>query len=323
MDSRIFVYSHPRTGSNLLAKLLETHPSLSVKQYPFLDAIRLGPNKQFLRNTPELSEQEKTHPRSNMIFVCKETLQEGLDDMETWIREAKEEARIHGKMIVMKEHAYQTMFAKTVNAHLDVPRKDLPIPKMVDHFLDVAEEKRSTSQAEAEALLPLPIPNPTFIPDRLFITLRPVFIIRHPARTIASFSRAATGFGATIFDEDSMMETQYKWLRMVYDCYKALYESQGSNDVAPVVIDGDKLINDTESQMSKLCSILGIDSSKIQYSWDAADKFDSKLAEKFIGTIGRSTGVIRQKDYRTPVLEEEAENWAGEWDEKTAEKENP
>ncbi|KAK1221849.1 hypothetical protein PQX77_015319 [Marasmius sp. AFHP31] len=116
------------------------------------------------------------------------------------------------------------------------------------------------------------------------------------------------------------METQYKWLRMVYDCYKALYESQGSNDVAPVVIDGDKLINDTESQMSKLCSILGIDSSKIQYSWDAADKFDSKLAEKFIGTIGRSTGVIRQKDYRTPVLEEEAENWAGEWDEKTAEK---
>ncbi|KAJ8093343.1 hypothetical protein PM082_020200 [Marasmius tenuissimus] len=310
MDSRIFVYSHPRTGSNLLAKLLETHPSLLVKQYPFLDAIRLGPDKQFLRNTTELSEEMKTHPRSN------KTLQEGLDDMETWIREAKEE----GKMIVMKEHAYQTMFAKIVNAHLDVPREDLPIPKMVDHFLDVAEEKRSTSQAEAEALPSLPIPNPTFIPDRLFVTLRPVFIIRHPAKAIASFSRASTGFGATIFDEDSMMETQYKWLRMVYDCYKALYESQGLNGVVPVVIDGDKLVNDTENQMNKLCSILGIDPSKIRYTWDAVDKFDSKLAEKFIGTIGRSTGVIRQKDYRTPVLEEEAEKWAGEWDERTAEK---
>ncbi|KAL0065910.1 hypothetical protein AAF712_007036 [Marasmius tenuissimus] len=212
------------------------------------------------------------------------------------------------------------MFAKIVNAHLDVPREDLPIPKMVDHFLDVAEEKRSTSQAEAEALPSLPIPNPTFIPDRLFVTLRPVFIIRHPAKAIASFSRASTGFGATIFDEDSMMETQYKWLRMVYDCYKALYESQGLNGVVPVVIDGDKLVNDTENQMNKLCSILGIDPSKIRYTWDAVDKFDSKLAEKFIGTIGRSTGVIRQKDYRTPVLEEEAEKWAGEWDERTAEK---
>ena len=32
MDSPIFIYSHPRTGSNLLAKLLETHPALLVKQ---------------------------------------------------------------------------------------------------------------------------------------------------------------------------------------------------------------------------------------------------------------------------------------------------
>ncbi|KAL0061691.1 hypothetical protein AAF712_011499 [Marasmius tenuissimus] len=272
----------------------------------------MGPESQFVRRAPPLSEQIKAHP----IPHSDKTLQNGLDDMETWMREAEDE----GKISVIKEHAYHTMFANTVNAHLEVPRKDLPIPKMVDRFLDVAEDKRPSSQAEAEALPSLPIPNPTFIPDRLFVALRPVLIIRHPAKAIPSFLRASADLGVTIFGENSEATTQFKWLRMVYDCYKALYDSQGSNSVFPVVIDGDKLINETEDQMSKLCNIIGVDASQIRYSWNAVEKFDNKLEENFTGTIGRSTGVIRQKDYRPPVLEEESVKWAGEWDEKTAEK---
>ncbi|KAJ8083211.1 hypothetical protein PM082_009083 [Marasmius tenuissimus] len=272
----------------------------------------MGPESQFVRRAPPLSEQIKAHP----IPHSDKTLQNGLDDMETWMREAEDERKIS----VIKEHGYHTMFANTVNAHLEVPRKDLPIPKMVDRFLDVAEDKRPSSQAEAEALPSLPIPNPTFIPDRLFVALRPVLIIRHPAKAIPSFLRASADLGVTIFGENSEATTQFKWLRMVYDCYKALYDSQGSNSVFPVVIDGDKLINETEDQMSKLCNIIGVDASQIRYSWNAVEKFDNKLEENFTGTIGRSTGVIRQKDYRPPVLEEESVKWAGEWDEKTAEK---
>ncbi|KAK1232613.1 hypothetical protein PQX77_004233 [Marasmius sp. AFHP31] len=138
-----------------------------------------------------------------------------------------------------------------------------------------------------------------------------------------SYMRAASGFGATIFDEDMVVETQYKWSRMMFDWYRELYNSASSKPgdcQFPVVIDGDKLIHDTESQMHKLCDILGIDPTGIQYSWDPVNTFESEMMEKFLGKIGRSTGVLRQEDYRIPLLKEEAEKWAEEWDEETAEK---
>ncbi|KAJ8074022.1 hypothetical protein PM082_012312 [Marasmius tenuissimus] len=141
-----------------------------------------------------------------------------------------------------------------------------------------------------------------------------------------SYMRAASGFGATIFNEDMVVETQYKWSRMMFDWYRGLYESDSVSNMPrescqfPVVIDGDKLIHNTESQMRRLCGILGIDPTEIRYSWDPVNTFESEMAEKFVGTIGRSTGVLRQEDYNIPALEEEARKWAEEWDEKTVEK---
>ncbi|KAL0572882.1 hypothetical protein V5O48_009076 [Marasmius crinis-equi] len=263
-----------------------------------------------MRGNALIDEQLSKNPQYNKRF------QECLDEMEKLIVETEDK----GKKLVLKEHGYQLMFPPTFNAHLDKPLEETPLPKMVDHSLDIPVEKRKTSNSEEDESPSLPIPNPTYIPDRLFITFKPVLIIRHPALAIPSYLRAAAVLGGTVFDEDMVVETQYKWQRLIYDCYKAWYDSKGMSGAFPVVIDGDKLINDTQSQMTRLCELIGVEPSGIQYSWDVKDQFENKVSESFIGTIGRSTGVIRKEENRVPLIAEEAEKWAGEWDQDTAEK---
>ncbi|KAG7086324.1 hypothetical protein E1B28_002287 [Marasmius oreades] len=115
------------------------------------------------------------------------------------------------------------------------------------------------------------------------------------------------------------VETQFKWQRMVYNCYKGWYASNGINSKFPVVIDGDKLVNETREQMEKLCEMLGLDVSNTRYSWDATKSFPNIAYEYFGGTIGRSTGVIRKEEsVDAPVLDDEMKKWAEEWDDETA-----
>lgn len=88
---RIFVYSHPRTASNLFCKLFSKHPQLVYFEYPFLRAYFHGPDAQaFL---PEGTEElKKTHDwmRKKVKGL---TYQSVLDKMEKRLAEAEKEVR--------------------------------------------------------------------------------------------------------------------------------------------------------------------------------------------------------------------------------------
>ncbi|KAG7086331.1 hypothetical protein E1B28_002294 [Marasmius oreades] len=246
------------------------------------------------------------------------TFQFQLEEFECAIAEIESQ----GKTLVVKEHSYHMMYPHVT---LDgVKPEDRPIAPLVDKLLDLPEADRESRTATAPFF---PIPNPTFLPDRLFATFTPILTIRHPCRMIFSLKRALKTLGVPFPDEDSSMDTQFKWQRMVYDCYKAWFstpegiEAVGGTSIAkllPIVVDGDKLVNDAQGQMETLCRILGLDPFGIQYSWDVQE---SVGYEAFGGTLSRSTGIIKGKDGsdKTPVLEEEMEKWKEEWGKETAE----
>lgn len=311
---RIFVISHPRTSSNLFIRLLESHPALGIKSYPYLFAFMIGPEGPS-RRTKDVKAPFIEKMRQE---YSKATFQYQFEDMERSIAEIEAQ----GKIPVVKEHAYCMMYP-----HKLWDNEKTLIAPIVDKFLDLPEADRQRS--EAKKTPSFPIPNPTFLPDRLFGTFIPILTIRHPCRMISSLRRALQPMGAPFPDEDSSVDTQFKWLRMVYECYKAWFvtpegiEAAGGASIAehlPIIVDGDKLVNDPQGQMETLCRILNLDPSKIQYTWDVREP-ESKGQAMFVGTLSKSTGIIKGKDGsdKIPVLEEEVKKWTDEWDQKSAE----
>ncbi|KAF9067687.1 hypothetical protein BDP27DRAFT_1225558, partial [Rhodocollybia butyracea] len=186
-----------------------------------------------------------------------------------------------------------------------------PRPALVDHRFDVVDSK--------EAEVKLPIPNPTLLPDRILAFSLPVIIIRHPVFTYPSYERAASVYATTVFDMEFSVMTSYKWSRIMYDFHRSYYEKtdpEGMKDW-PIIVDGDRLVEDTKGQMKKFCDIAGLDESEIQYSWEAAVlETDKKPLSSFLRTIKESTGVIKG----LVNLELQVKKWAEEWDEKVAQR---
>ncbi|KAF9067691.1 hypothetical protein BDP27DRAFT_1225486, partial [Rhodocollybia butyracea] len=193
-----------------------------------------------------------------------------------------------------------------------------PRPALVDHRFDVVDSK--------EAEVKLPIPNPTLLPDRILASSLPVIIIRHPVFAFPSYERAASVYATTVFDMEFSVMTSYKWSRIMYDFYRSYYKKtdpQGKMKDWPIVVDGDRLVEDTRGQMKKFCDIAGLDESEIQYSWEAAGLVtDDKPLISFLATIKESTGVIKgpKPCSMVPDLELQVKKWTEEWDEKVAQR---
>ncbi|KAJ3936093.1 MAG: hypothetical protein NXY57DRAFT_308188 [Lentinula lateritia] len=92
--TRIFLFSHLRTRSNLFMRLLETHPKVLDRLYPFKDAFMNGPECQNALSTKKgraaaigksMKEFEETFANT--------TFQAGLDVMEKTIAQAESEVR--------------------------------------------------------------------------------------------------------------------------------------------------------------------------------------------------------------------------------------
>ncbi|KAF8827250.1 hypothetical protein HHX47_DHR5001061 [Lentinula edodes] len=241
VHKRLFLYSHPRTRSNLFMRLLETHPQMVTKQYPFMFAFQAGPEAQW--------------------------------------SEEKRALRIQ-------------------NRKLDV-----------------------TNSGEAD--VPLPVPNPTLLPDRLLASMSPIIIIRHPIFTYTSYIRAASVFGGTGIDSEFPLMATYRWQRIIYDFYREYYDKTDLEGRKhwPIVIDGDKLVEDTKGQMEKFCALTGIDETQIQYSWNASNEPVEGVYRAFVGTIKESTGVIKTPKSSEPLnVEEYVEKWTEEFDETVAQR---
>ncbi|EEB91149.1 hypothetical protein MPER_10538 [Moniliophthora perniciosa FA553] len=183
-----------------------------------------------------------------------------------------------------------------------------PKPVIKDTKLDLANP-----DVEDAPTLP---ENPTFLPTRLLLTLTPMFIIRHPASVAPSFLRAVTaGTGMTIDSEEFATCCSYKNQMNIFEFYK----SQG---IEPIVVDGERLVNDTRGVMKKLCERVGLDEGGLKYEWDAKQAPGaavSKSQDAFAGTLMKSTGIIKDRASQKPIdIDEKVKKWEEEWDTETA-----
>uniref|UniRef100_A0A0W0G589 Uncharacterized protein n=2 Tax=Moniliophthora roreri TaxID=221103 RepID=A0A0W0G589_MONRR len=312
-NTRIFIFSHLRTASHLFFRIMESHPSLTIKQYPFMEAFFFGPERLSVRR----SDSSDDFFANEEAKFAGHTFQKCLDDMETLIKDIESE----GKYVMLKEHTVHLITSRVHEANIEEKRPFRPTPVLQDHCLDLDEAQRVDAMRTTTAL---PIPNPTILPDRLLKTLTPVFIIRHPALVFPSYLRASKIFGATAFDDDAPFYMTLKWQRLLLDFYKTWYSCpEGAKSAGPgrehfpIVIDADKLINDSHGQIDKLCRLLGLDPAPIRFTWEAQDRSGNRAQAAFLTTISNSTGVIKSKGSKLPVLEDEAREWAKEWDVET------
>ena len=210
----------------------------------------------------------------------------------------------------MKEHAVFITKPQIISAALpSISFSELALAPLKDNNLDMPTSGGETKEMRSS----FAVQNPTMLSDRFANTLAPILIIRNPVRMIPSWYKASLlAFGASPEDSGWHFYTSYKWLRLIFDYYSALYGSMREGDNSwPLVVDGDELVNNAEHLMLRFCNILEMDSSTLQFTWEpqstalASEKPEGSatsiernrlvMREAFGGTFSRSTGVIKDK----------------------------
>ncbi|KAG7096357.1 hypothetical protein E1B28_003801 [Marasmius oreades] len=291
---RLFLFSHPRTTSNLFMRLLEGLPNIAQSKYLYFPPYFYGPDRQ--AGCP----REEYHYMPGYDRWEERSYQNTFDAMQKFMKDAEDQ----GKIPLVMDHALMLTTPT-------VPRQTIPEkPEIVDRMLDYDVDggaRRSPPPKE------LPIPNPTFFPDAFLLTLTPLFIIRHPARTFPSYLRAISANATPkrkVFDEETPVAGAFKNQILVFDFFRALNGGQ-----VPVVVEGERLVKDTKEQMKKVCEKIGLKEEDIKYEWQSKNIKLPQVMEAFQGKVLRSTGVMDDGSYDRPVdISEEAKKWEKEWD---------
>jgi len=315
---RLFLFSHPRTNSHLFMKLLGSHPAISPKAHPFALPQRLS--------VESLWKDADEHVFKPMFTQFKEyagrelTWQTEFDQLLSWFKDCEDEKKI----ALVDEHAHYcweimdpyrsaaTEYRPTMKIVVTDTRLDLP--------LDLVNEETPTGPIGP------PISNPTCFPDQIWRSFSPIFIIRHPARTVSSYFRGMKKLAPTISPESERnhFDLDYRWPKILFDAYRDLYQNHLDPDVLktwpyPIVVDGTDIVNDPENVMTKLCDIIGIDPSGISYKWDPDMTSGGPIMDIFLGTLRGSSGVIKSDKPLDddPDIEEEGKKWKEEFGEHT------
>lgn len=119
------------------------------------------------------------------------------------------------------------------------------------------------------------------------------FLIRHPARVVASF--AAKHDALTLSDIGFTQQTEL---------FERVADQLGQ---APVVIDSADIRNAPEPALTKLCAALDIPFTNRMLSWDAGPKpFDGVWASHWYNAVHRSTDLHSPEGEYPPLSSEQA-----------------
>ncbi|KIA75667.1 hypothetical protein HK57_00527 [Aspergillus ustus] len=337
VPKRFWLITYPRTGSNLLIRMLGIDKQSNVTTGNQLGGnfflppfTTIWPKGLFRKEFAQWAEDEARRLKEE-YEVCFIQLQTLLDA-----------AAAEGKTVFFKEHIGPLIepaklcnhvaiaSASTISSADSTQVKTSPEPNW--------QLGTSSSTAAAESAHT----NTTMLPDAFLRTWYPTFIIRHPARAYLSYLRALreTHFdgtspfspadeSATPIDIWSQGCMTLHWTRKLYEWYTAEFELQRQAQVQaeaevgpwPVILDADDIMRGTDVVV-RYVQILGLDMSKLSFSWDAADKKQVEKmdpnAQRFLSTLLDSKEVDQGKIAGDIDLDVEAKAWREEFGEPAA-----
>ncbi|EEH18466.1 hypothetical protein PABG_07527 [Paracoccidioides brasiliensis Pb03] len=298
---RFYLLTSPRTGSNLLLKILalEDQPDVYFRKnggYFFMPLVSL---RAELRCSNKHVEKLSTEQKEKLEDCTKSCLIELYRHIET--------AESKGKLVVIKEH---TNF--------------LTNPVVKTQFLYGDDQPaRAMSSMRGDRS----IHNETILSDEFLKTWCPAFLIRHPALSFPSFYRASIradgeGFTKSIPGRRGLqMVMTMRWTRKLYDFYAEhfnKFKSQSEPADWPIVLDADDVMSEP-AVLVKFCNIIGLDSNKLRYHWEPAKetKNPPRLPwfQAFRTTLDSSTTILTTKIAADINIDEEAKEWKKEFGE--------
>lgn len=142
--------------------------------------------------------------------------------------------------------------------------------------------------------------NPTVLPTEFLDGVTPVFLIRHPALSIASFFRKnITICRNQAEDEDFAIYSALFWSRLVFDSFivRAGGRLPAESEQVPIVVDAADVIYNSEAIIKRLCQRLGIDPSGVQFSWaptPGEEQPGDPVMRSFFDALYQSSGLERR-----------------------------
>ncbi|KAF9885550.1 hypothetical protein FE257_012756 [Aspergillus nanangensis] len=299
LPERIYIFTYPRTGSNLLTQLLalDDQPNVASNDEGTRFFLPWHMLKTKWTSVQALSNGQRTE-HEKCIKECFGGLLQHLDNAER-----------EGKIVCFKDHAHYVIEPVAESRLLcgeNGTATEAPWTLRGPNHLEQSTDGHSAL-------------NETFFPDEFLTTWKPVFLIKHPAAAFPSFYRALAG-GAT-FDEPDQGWRFYekamtlRWVYNLYHFYVQNSQTSGqlsSDKPGPIVLEADDIIKQPEI-LGKFCQITGLDHSKLRFKWEKTRPDESARVQAFRNTLYESTGIDPSRAVGDVDLGKESGKWREEF----------
>ncbi|KAK4635689.1 Pyrrolopyrazine biosynthesis cluster protein F [Fulvia fulva] len=276
-QNRAFLFSHPRTASNLLTRMLSAQPDWQVSDYLFFDAFQYTRDAFWgvdLDDAPVSARQEHDKLMDQGHERLGEVLCSSLADR---------------KHLLLKDHAHLVQPVETTYDDTETA----PTAQLNSTIGSYAQTWRT---------------NPTVFSDSLMLSWTPIILIRNPILIFESWLRAEGDPYPDLESQYANIYTTLRFQRYIFDWYA----SHPDTPLEPIVLDADDVI-ERQHVVEKLCDAIGMDKEKLLYTWESTPmpaKFQAnERFKRFLQSIQNSTGVDRSKVSGNVTLDDREEQW--------------
>ncbi|MCJ1388320.1 hypothetical protein MMC18_001166 [Xylographa bjoerkii] len=318
MDSnrcrRFYLLTHPRSCSNLLVRILSFGDQPNVAQHNIGQGYFFLPSDQ-LREELKLQGKNVESWTQNEQDQMKQAYQNCFKELQKHVDVAEAE----GKIVFVKEHACFMTEPTALSGFLFGSENLKQAPWTVQVPSTYGTEITRSSL------------NETVLPDEFLQTWLPTFLIRHPALMFPSHYRTILdnlGVDAAYAEGERSEIMTLHWTRVLYDWYSqhlAKPESGSTSDTSwPLLLDADDIINNPDVVV-RLCEIVGMDSTKLQFEWKPAKKeylaqLNNDVSRRMLSTLTASAGIMKEKSSVDIDISIEAKKWREEFGQSEGEK---
>ncbi|CEJ92241.1 hypothetical protein VHEMI07901 [[Torrubiella] hemipterigena] len=275
----VFLFSHPRTASNLLCHLLSNQPGWVETKYHFagaFDLTRAGLDNGPLGALDTEKRKELDEAMSSGMQALEHDQQAAIDNNHNHL------VKNHVAHVWQRPLLWQSIY-----------------PDNNDNYV---RDDPSTHDI-----------NPTVFADDFFKTWQPIVLIRHPALVFESWYRAEIRVRPiNVADKSWRLYTTLCYLRQLYDWLSA--RAYNNQSLAPVIMDADDILANGPA-VQKLCELCGMDPSLVCSEWGTLNtgKILSSRHESYMSGFWNSKGIDKSKTAEGLDLQSKYTAWDEEF----------